>query len=124
MPAIHTLGSTVLRRRSTSEFFKNPIELRQRLKADSERDFADSQMLILQEFARFLGPRLSDVMNKVYTGHLFELFAQMIGADIYCFRYFGKRNLFARMLADKNSRFPDLHRFGSISGAGVFKFSC
>ncbi len=66
---------------SSRELFENAIELRQRLKADSERDFGDSQMLILQEFARFLGPRLSDVMNKVYTGHLFEFAAQVIGTD-------------------------------------------
>ena len=43
MPANHTLGSTVLRRRSASEFFKNPIELRKRLKSHSERDFTDAK---------------------------------------------------------------------------------
>ena len=43
MPASHTLGSTVLRRRFPGKSFKNAIELRERLKPRRERDFTDAK---------------------------------------------------------------------------------
>ena len=52
MPAIHALGSTVLRRRFPGESFKHAIELRKRLKSRSERDFTDAQTWISQKITR------------------------------------------------------------------------
>ena len=47
MPADHALGSTVLRWRFPGEFLENAIELRQRLKSRSERDFTDAQIAVV-----------------------------------------------------------------------------
>ena len=43
MPTIHTLGSTVLRRRFPGQSLKYAIELRERLKPHCERDFTDAK---------------------------------------------------------------------------------
>ncbi len=54
-----------------------------------------------------------DVIDKIYTGHLLELFAQMVRADVDRFRHFGQRNFFIRMFVNEIPRFPYLHRFSS-----------
>jgi hypothetical protein len=77
-----SVSSPKLGWRFPSERFKNAIELGQRLEADCERDFADPLIRILQEITRLFGPCAGDVIDKVYTGHFFESFAQVIGADV------------------------------------------
>ena len=69
-------------RRFPRQLFENAIELRQRLKPDRECDFADAKIDIMQKGARFFEPCAGDVIDKIYTGHLLELFAQMIRADV------------------------------------------
>ena len=70
------------------ELFENAIELRQRLKADGERDFANPQSRILQEVTRFGDAYAGDVIDKVDPGHFFELLAQVIAADVAKLRDF------------------------------------
>ena len=95
MPAIHTLGSTVLRRRFPGESLKNAIELRERLKSHSERDFTDAQTWISQEITRVLEPSVRDVVDKIYAGYLFEILAQIIRVHVDRFCDSGQGELFA-----------------------------
>jgi hypothetical protein len=95
MPAIHTLGSTVLRRRSTGQSLENTIELRERLKANSERDFTDAKTWISQEITRVLEPRVRDVIDKIYACYPFEILAQISRIHVYRFCDSGQRELFA-----------------------------
>ena len=68
--------------RFSRELFKDAIELGQRLEADGERNFADPKIWVLQQIARFTDAYSCDVMDKIYAGNFFELFAQVIGADV------------------------------------------
>ena len=104
--------------RFSRELFENPIELRQRLEPHGKRDFADSQIRIQQKIARFFESGACDVIDKVYTGHSFELLAQMIGADIDGLRDFRKRKLVVRMFVDEVSRFPDFYRLSAFQASG------
>jgi hypothetical protein len=112
-----------LRRRSASEFFKNAIELRERLKSNSERDFADAQIWFSQEIARGVEPGARDILDKIYASYLFEIFTQMIRVHVDRFRDFLQGELFPQVFFDELARFPDRNRLSSISGSGVFKFS-
>jgi hypothetical protein len=70
------------------ELFENAIELRQRLEADCEGDFADPKIRIPQEITRFADAYPGDVIDKVDPGHFFELLAQVIAADVAKLRDF------------------------------------
>ena len=85
------MRSSKLRRRFSCELFENAIELRQRLEADCEGDFADPKIRILQEITRFADAYAGDVIDKVDPGHFFELLAQVIGADVDELADFRKR---------------------------------
>ena len=115
--------AAVLRRRSASEFFENPIELRERLKSHSERDFTDAQMWISQEITRVLEPSVRDVVDKIYAGYLFEILAQVIRVHVDRFCDSGQGELFARVFVDILARFPNRDWLSSISRSGVFEFS-
>jgi hypothetical protein len=91
---------------------ENAIELGERLEPHGKCDFADPKIDIVQKPARLFEARAGDVTDKIYAGHLLELFAQMIRTDAHRFRYFCKRKFIARMYVDEISRFPDLNRFG------------
>ena len=108
-------GRPKLGRGLPREFFKDAIELRQRLKADCERDLANPKLSILQEISRFIDADAGDVIDKVRTGHLLEFLAQVIGAHVDRLRDLRQRKCFIRMLADELSRFPDFHRLGAAS---------
>ena len=95
MPAIHTLGRTVLRRRFPGKSLKHAIELRERLKSHCERDFTDAKTRISQEITRVLEPSVRDVVNKLYAGYLFEILAQIIRVHVDRFCDSGQRELFA-----------------------------
>jgi hypothetical protein len=82
------MGGSKLRRRFPRELFENAIELRQRLEADCEGDFADPRIRILQEITRFANTYAGDVIDKVDPGHFFELLAQVIAADVAKLRDF------------------------------------
>jgi hypothetical protein len=85
------------------------------LKADCKRDLSDALVWIFQEHARFFDSSVRDVIDKVYSRHLFEFFAQVIGADIHKARDFREAKLFVRILMNEFSRFPDFNRLGPIS---------
>lgn len=89
MPAIHTLGSTVLRRRFPGESLEHAIELRERLKPNRECDLTDSKIDIFQKLPRFLKAGPSDVIDEIYSGHLLEFFAEVRGRDVNRSRHFG-----------------------------------
>jgi len=95
MPGIHTLGSTVLRRRFPGESLKHAIELRERLKSNSEGDFTDTQTRISQEITRVLEPSVRDVVDKIYAGYPFEILTQIIRVHVYRFCDSGQGELFA-----------------------------
>jgi len=108
------MSCAIRTRRFFRQPFKDTVELRERLEPHSECDFTDAQIRIQQQSARFVESGACHAIDKIYTGHLPELFAQMIRTNIYRFRHFGKRKLIVRMLVNEISRFPDLNRLGPI----------
>jgi hypothetical protein len=105
--------------RFSREFFENAIELRQRLEADGERDFTDAQMSILQEIARLADAYAGDVIDKVYPGHFFELFAEVIGTDVDELRDFRQRKFFVRLLVNEFPRFVDFRWLSPFPASGA-----
>jgi hypothetical protein len=95
MSASDAFGRTVFCRRFSRQFFENAIELRERLKSHSERDFTDAQIAVSQEITGSFEPSARDILDKIYAGHLLEAFTQMIRvhADRFCDS--GQRELFA-----------------------------
>jgi hypothetical protein len=96
------------------EFPENAIELRQGLKARGERNLTYAQIDIVQKCARLFESCAGNVFDEVNPGHLLELLAQMIPADVDRLCHLGQRKLFIRMLVDKFPRFPDFDRLRSI----------
>ena len=123
MPANYAVGSTESRRRVARESLEHAIELRERLKSRSEGDFTDAQAWISQEFTRVLKTSVRDVVDKLYAGYLFEIFAQIIRVHIDHFCDFGQGEFFSRVFVDVPPRLPDRDGLSSIVGTGVFKFS-
>ena len=78
----------ILRWRFARQLFEDAVELRQRLEADRERDFAYAKINLEQKNVRLFDALAGDVIDKVYPCHLFELFAQVIGADVHGLRDF------------------------------------
>jgi hypothetical protein len=79
-----------------------------------ERDFVHTKIRIVQKTTRFLESCASNVFDEVNPGHLLELLAQMIRADVDRLCHLGQRKLLIRMLVDKIPRFPDFDRLRSI----------
>ena len=100
--------------RFSGQFFENTVELGERLESSRKGDLAGAQIDFFQELARFLESGSGNVIDKLYAGHLFELLAQMIPADVDRLCHLGQRKLFIRMLVDKIPRFPDFDRLRSI----------
>jgi hypothetical protein len=69
-------------RRSTRKSFENAIELRERLKSRSERDFADAPIAVSQEITRGVEPSARDILDKIYAGYPPEIFTQVIGVRV------------------------------------------
>jgi hypothetical protein len=107
------LGCAICSGRFPGELFKNAIELGEGLKSDLERDLADPKIAICQKFARLVEPGVRNVIDKIYAGHVLELFAQMGPTDVDRFRQLGQRNFFGGMLIDELPCLPDIHRFSS-----------
>ncbi len=107
--------SAILRRRFLGQPLENTIELRQRLKSHGERNFTNAQIRIPQEIASFFESGSCDVFHKICASDLLEFFAEMIPANVGCFRYLGERKFFGRMFLNELSRFPDLYRFGAMA---------
>jgi hypothetical protein len=88
-------SGAILRRRFTRKSFENAIELRQRLKARRERDFADAQITVSQEITRSVETSACDVFDKLHTGYLLEFFAEIIRVNIDRFRHPREGKFFA-----------------------------
>ena len=95
MSASDAFGRTVFCRRFARKLFENAIELRERLKSHSERDFTDAQIWVSQEVTGSFEPSARDILDKIYAGHLLEAFTQMIRVHADRFRDFGQGKLFA-----------------------------
>lgn len=115
LPAMLRLCRPILRWRFTRQLFEDAVELRQRLETGRERDFAHAKINIEQKNVHLFDALAGDVIDKVFPRHLFELFAQVIGADVHELRDFRQAKLFVRMLLDKPPRFPDFHRLSALS---------
>src|SRR3984893_19598005 len=102
----------IIARRPTGDFFERTVELRQRLEADLERDFADAQIWILQKIARLLDASAGDEFDEVQSSGLLEFFAEIIRAHVYHSRHVGQRKRFAIMLANVITRARDGFRLG------------
>jgi hypothetical protein len=124
MPANHTPGRTELRWRFPAEFLEHAIELRQRLKSRSERDFTDPQIRVSQEITRSFEPNARDILDKINAGYLLEGFAQVIRIHVDRFCELGQGKFFARVFFDEPACFPNRHRLSSVSGSRFFEFSC
>jgi len=88
MSASDAFARTVFCRRFARKLFENAIELRQGLKTGSERDFTDAQIWVSQEGTGSFEPSARDILDKIYAGHLLEVFAQMIRVHADRFRDF------------------------------------
>ena len=94
-PLDRAFGRTISRGRFARKSPKHAIELRERLKPCRERDFADAQFRISQEVTGSFEPSARDIIDKIYTSDLLEVFAQIIRIHVDRFRDFGQRKLFA-----------------------------
>jgi hypothetical protein len=110
----------ILLRRFPGKFFKYSIELRERLKTDRKCDFTHSKIDIFQEFLSSLETNPRDVIDELYSGYLFEFFAEMRRIDANCFRDFVERQFFGRVFLNEFSRLPNIARLGEgqIVGRG------
>ena len=110
----------ILFRRFFRKFFKYPIELRERLKADRKRNFTHAKIDIFQKLLSALETNPRDVIDELYSGYLFELFAEMRRIDANCFRDFVERQFFGRVFLNEFSRIPNITRLGEgqIVGRG------
>ena len=88
LSAMLRLCRTILRWRLAGQLFEDAVELRQRLESNRERDFAYAKINLEQKNVRLFDALAGDVIDKVYPRHLFELFAQVIGADVHELRDF------------------------------------
>ena len=93
-PGAALRSGAILCRRFTRKSFENAIELRERLKARRERDFANAQITVSQEIARVLKSGARDILNESYPSHLLKFFAEIVRADVHGFRCFAQRNFF------------------------------
>ena len=82
-------------RRFSRQFFENAIELGERLKSHSERDFTDAQIWVSQEVTGSFEPSARDILDKICAGDLLEVFTQMIRVHADRFRDFGQGKPFA-----------------------------
>jgi len=75
------MSGPILDRRFSRQLLEDAIELRERLKANRKGDFADPETDIFQKLFRSLETSPCDVIDKLYAGDLFELFAQVSRID-------------------------------------------
>ena len=76
--------------RFSGQFFKDTIELGERLESDRKCDFAGAKIEIFQKLARVFEPTPGDVVDKLYARDVLELFAQVSGVDPDGLRYFAE----------------------------------
>ena len=103
------------RRGCVLQLFEDAVELRERLKANRKRDFADAQIRIAQEIAGLLDAAATDVGDKIFAGDLLELLAQVVRAHLHRLRDSLEREPLIRLRVNEVARFPDFYRFSTIS---------
>ena len=94
MPACEASRPAILRRRFARKPSKYAIELGERLKSCSECDFADAQITVSQQITRGGETSARDVLDKIDTSHLLEVFAQIIRVHVDRSRDFLQGELF------------------------------
>jgi len=94
-PAVAYSSGAILSWRFARQPFENAIELRERLKADGERDFTDAQFGVEQKITRICEPDARDILDEICAGYLFEIFTQVIGVHVHHICDLGQRKLFA-----------------------------
>jgi hypothetical protein len=109
------MRSSMFRGRSSGKLFEYAIELRKRLKAGRERDFAYAKIDIFQKLARVFESSPCNVVDKLDAGHLLELLTEMGGVDPYDLGQFRERDLLGGMLLDELAGFPDVLGFGAVA---------
>src|SRR5687767_9156270 len=82
----------------SNDFLENPVEMRQRLKADLVSDFADAKIGIQQQVPSAIDPHPADIFGEIDFRGLLEHLAEVKTARVYCFRYLAERNLVAVIL--------------------------
>ena len=63
------------------------------------------------------------VVDKLYAGYPFEIFAEIIRVHIHRFCDLGQRQVLAQALGDILSRFPNRDWLSAILETGAFEFS-
>lgn len=109
-------------RRFARKLFEYAIELREGLKSSGECDFTNAQPGVSQEITGGREASTRDVLDKIDTSHLLEVFAQIIRVYADCLRYLFQGELSIRVFCDKLARFPDRDRLGSVTSGSVFTF--
>jgi hypothetical protein len=106
---------SIFGRRFSGQSLEDAIELRQRLKANRERDLANLEINVSQESACSFEAIARDIVDKLYSGYLFELFAQVsrIDTDVPC--DLSQRDRLGQMFVDEAARLPDVARFGVMT---------
>ena len=105
----------ILSRRFAAQDLEDAVELRKRLKADRECNFADPKIDIFQKFARLFESGARDVVDKLDTGDLFEFFAQVSRVDSDGTGHSSQRKLFVRVFFNESPCFPDIARLRPVS---------
>ena len=85
---------TISCRRFSRKLFENTIELRERLKSCREGGFTNAQFGVPQEVTGSFEANAGDIIDKIYTGDLLEVFAQIVRVRVDCFADFLQRKLF------------------------------
>src|SRR5262249_21724691 len=94
-PAAHDFDHAIMCRRFSRKPSKDAIKLRERLKSRSKCDFADAHIRVSQQITRSGEPSACDVLDKIDTGHLLEVLAQIIRVHIGRLRDSFQGKLFA-----------------------------
>ena len=104
--------------RFAREFFEDAIELRERLKSNCKCDFTYPKITISQKCFRFFESASRDVIDKLGSRHLFELFAQVSRVDSDGPCDFAERKVLWGMLLDEFSCIPNVSRLCALPPFG------
>lgn len=102
----------VFRRRLAENFLEHAVEMRQRLEADLERDFAHAQIWIQQEVFGFFNPHPREIVREIDAGNFFERLAKIERAHVDRPRDLAQRQFLALMFQNVFLGALDDRRFG------------
>ena len=108
----------IFARSFAGKFFEHAVELRKRLKAAPERDFADWRINGSQLLLGFFETIAGNVINKLHPGDIFELFTEVGPIDANDIRDLGERNMLGEMLINEPPRRPNIFGLGLVTIVG------